>query len=565
MMLHCTALAALVSVTQALSTTTLTPPRVTATEQHVLGCVERVQRALDAAADAPQASTRTDPIDCADLATEKGRSRLVDELQTRHHAVVRLDDDGACRKLQEAAFKLLDDPERLQAVGGAAPVSEARPTEFVGVFGGDGPGTFLEVRYGQNNEALPSTVRSELPELGEARRAVGSLGRLLCVATLGLDSAARADDVACDAGGARHEASTTAHRLCGYEATNATVFGAHTDSSFFTLVPFAKAPGLEVLDPSLKAWVCPEEDAPSGAGHLVLVMAGEFLEVASHGRFAAAVHRVRGGPTKRVSTPLLVRADLCEAWDRLSSTSVWRALQKTTSTEARAELQMTGLQRKRYVAPVRTTEEARRFYGALFPGAQVLSASPLIVRLPRFASTAECDALLSLGASMKRSTIVDGGDQNSTAEHRTSRTKWLDDDAVPSSLSSRATAVAELPLINAERWQLASYGEACEYKLHVDTVPAFNDLAPGGRFSTLLLYLDEPEMGGTTDFPGLGLSVAPEKGTALYFRNVCEPCSDPFGLETHEQSAHAGAPVVRGAKNIATRWVHPVPYPDGVA
>jgi prolyl 4-hydroxylase len=72
-------------------------------------------------------------------------------------------------------------------------------------------------------------------------------------------------------------------------------------------------------------------------------------------------------------------------------------------------------------------------------------------------------------------------------------------------------------------------------------------------------------MGGTTDFPGLGLSVAPEKGTALYFRNVVEPCSEPFGLETHEKSAHAGAPVLRGAKNIATRWVHPVPYPDGVA
>ena len=51
----------------------------------------------------------------------------------------------------------------------------------------------------------------------------------------------------------------------------------------------------------------------------------------------------------------------------------------------------------------------------------------------------------------------------------------------------------------------------------------------------------------------------------MVFRNVREPVSDPFGLETHESSCHAGAPVVRGAKHIATRWVHPVPYPDGLS
>ena len=79
------------------------------------------------------------------------------------------------------------------------------------------------------------------------------------------------------------------------------------------------------------------------------------------------------------------------------------------------------------------------------------------------------------------------------------------------------------------------------------------------------MYLDEPEEGGTTDFPDLGLRIKPETGTALYFRNVREPVSDPFSLETHESSCHAGAPVLKGAKHIATRWVHPVPYPDGVS
>ena len=243
----------------------------------------------------------------------------------------------------------------------------------------------------------------------------------------------------------------------------------------------------------------------------------------------------------------------------MEASSVWRALQKNTGSEARVELVSSVNARKRYVAPVRTLAEAQSFYGMLCTGSEVLSLSPLVVKMPRFASHDECDTLLKLSDDAQRSTI---DNEQVTTSHRTSRTKWLDDDEVPSRLSERAAMVSELPMSNAERWQLAQYGENCEYKLHVDTVPEFNDLAPGGRFSTLLLYLDEPEEGGTTDFPDLGLRIKPETGTALYFRNVREPVSDPFSLETHESSCHAGAPVLKGAKHIATRWVHPVPYPD---
>ena len=559
--MHRCAALALLATAHALSATLKKPPRVVAaTEKQVIACVERVQSALDAAENAPRASASIDPIDVADLATAQGRERLAEDLQKRHHAILRVDDAGACQALQDAALSLTEDEARLQFIGGAAPVSKDRQTEFVGVFGGT-ENRFVEVRYGHSNEALPTTIQRELPELNQARRCLGSLARLLCVATLDQDSNL-ADDVACDSGGCRREASTTAHRLCAYAPSNVTAFGAHTDTSFFTLVPFARVPGLEVLDPSLQRWVCPEADTVSkGEGHLVLAMPGEFLEVASSGHFEASVHRVRGGSEKRVSTPLLVRADLREPWDGLEASSVWRALQKCTANEARAELCEANDARKRYVAPVRTLEEAQAFYGMLCTGSEVLSLSPLVVRLPGFASHDECDIMLKLSDDAQRSTI---DNEQVTTSHRTSRTKWLDDDEVPARLSQRAAVISELPPSNAERWQLAQYGENCEYKLHVDTVPEFNDLAPGGRFSTLLLYLDEPDEGGSTDFPDLGLRIKPETGTALYFRNVREPVSDPFGLETHESSCHAGAPVVRGAKHIATRWVHPVPYPDGL-
>ena len=80
-------------------------------------------------------------------------------------------------------------------------MSQDRQTEFVGVFAGT-TNRFVEVRYGHGNEALPRTIQQELPELNQARRCLGSLGRLLCVATLD-ERASLADDVACDSGGDR--------------------------------------------------------------------------------------------------------------------------------------------------------------------------------------------------------------------------------------------------------------------------------------------------------------------------------------------------------------------------
>ena len=219
------------------------------------------------------------------------------------------------------------------------------------------------------------------------------------------------------------------------------------------------------------------------------------------------------------------------------------------------------------VAPARSAEDAAAFYSRAIGGdAEVLSVDPLLVKLPGFATAAECDALLARGGDAWRaSTVVRDDDGAASTSYRTSRTAWLDGAAVPPGVAARARAVHELPDAHAEKWQLARYGAGDEYRLHTDTVPAFNDLAPGGRFATLLLYLDDVERGGATAFPEIGVAVTPERGTAIYFRNVREPLAGVFAMDTHPGSRHAGEPVDAGTKHIATRWVHPVPYPDGLS
>ena len=353
----------------------------------------------------------------------------------------------------------------------------------------------------------------------------------------------------------------------------AQVFGAHTDTTFFTLVPLAPVPGLEVFDPSLRAWVCPEAAEGVGAGD-VLVMPGELSEVASRGGLRAAVHRVVGSPHRRVSTPLLVRADRRATMGDEWSHDVWRALQERDGASAlaafRSDRPATRKPSRTYLAPTRTEGEARTFYSMVLGGdAEVLSVDPLVVRLPRFASPDECETLVALGEnSWDRSNVVTPGDQKVVDDRvRTSQTTWLDDGAAPclAALADVAAAVAELPLDHAEKWQLARYGPTEEYKLHTDTIDAFNDLLPGGRFATLLCYLDDDFGGGRTRFPDLGLDVEPKRGDAIFFRNVHTPLLDdePYAMRTHFDAAHAGEPVTRGTKHILTKWFHPVPYPDG--
>jgi hypothetical protein len=130
-------------------------------------------------------------------------------------------------------------------------------------------------------------------------------------------------------------------RLCSYsnikEDTPTEVFGAHTDSSFVTIVPVASVSGLEVYDEDAEQWYRPELKARSiweaereskgenkqalletiqvGSNEIqipwharyLVVMPGEFLQIVSRNEIAAAVHRVVASGPERISAPVLVR------------------------------------------------------------------------------------------------------------------------------------------------------------------------------------------------------------------------------------------------------------------
>jgi prolyl 4-hydroxylase len=185
--------------------------------------------------------------------------------------------------------------------------------------------------------------------------------------------------------------------------------------------------------------------------------------------------------------------------------------------------------------------------------------APRIIVVQDFLTPEECDELTKdINGKLKRSTVVnnDGGNEYEM-DARTSSGTFYHRGATPlvSVVEQRLADFARWPIDKGEGLQILYYDIGGEYRPHFDW---FDPATPGGkkhlekggqRVATQILYLSDVEAGGATTFPKLGLALRPKKGSLLFFTNlnaVGEP--DPMAL-------HGGAPVVRGTKLIATKWL----------
>ena len=191
---------------------------------------------------------------------------------------------------------------------------------------------------------------------------------------------------------------------------------------------------------------------------------------------------------------------------------------------------------------------------------KVLSWAPRVFLVENFLSAYECDYLIEKSKpELKRSTVVSLSDANGVVNpDRTSKGMFFQtrsSDPVLHEIEKRIAEFTMLPLENGEAIQVLNYGIGEEYKPHFDY---FDRSTPGGalcfnrggqRIATMIMYLADTEEGGETVFPRAGVKVQPVKGNAVLFYN-CTPegVEDPMTL-------HGGAPVLKGTKWIATKWI----------
>jgi prolyl 4-hydroxylase len=184
---------------------------------------------------------------------------------------------------------------------------------------------------------------------------------------------------------------------------------------------------------------------------------------------------------------------------------------------------------------------------------------PIVVTLARVLADEECERLIELATPrLQRSTMTDPRTgMNVAADSRTSDGMFFRPQENPfiARLEERFSGLMNCPIENGEGLQVLHYGPGGESRPHFDFLVPSNTAnsesisRSGQRLSTLIVYLNDVPEGGETVFPEIGFSVVPRRGDALYFEYTNSR------MQVDVSSAHGGAPVVRGEKWIATKWM----------
>jgi prolyl 4-hydroxylase len=177
-----------------------------------------------------------------------------------------------------------------------------------------------------------------------------------------------------------------------------------------------------------------------------------------------------------------------------------------------------------------------------------------IFKIPNFLSAEECEHIVKLTeAGSHRSMVAAENSGSSYHASRTSSTSVLSDaDSIVSAINKRMHDELGIEFGYSEPTQGQIYEVGQEFKHHHDFFSGnsfnYHCLHSGQRTWTFMIYLNDVEEGGETDFSELGLRFTPEKGTAVVWKN-----SSGKGTENYA-ALHAGMPVVKGKKVIITKW-----------
>lgn len=188
------------------------------------------------------------------------------------------------------------------------------------------------------------------------------------------------------------------------------------------------------------------------------------------------------------------------------------------------------------------------------PAGEQVSASPHVTLFRALFTPAECAYVAALAEPFFRPADVIDPATGRLIRHpvRTSDAATfplVDETPALHALNRRLAMASGTDATQGEPLQVLRYRPGQEYRPHVDAL----DRDDNQRLFTMLVWLDTDYEGGETFFLANGLKLRGETGDAILFRNAdADGRLDPHAL-------HAGLPVTRGTKLIASRWIRARP------
>lgn len=176
-----------------------------------------------------------------------------------------------------------------------------------------------------------------------------------------------------------------------------------------------------------------------------------------------------------------------------------------------------------------------------------------------FLSARECERIVArMDERATPSTLYKGTE---VADFRTSYTHHFDPcDALARNVKLRLADLLGIDPAHAEPLQGQRYGVGQQYRSHHDFFHVTSsywthEAVRGGQRSwTAMIFLNQPEEGGETDFPSLGFALRPRTGSLVIWNNM-----DRQG-RPNTATIHAACPVKRGVKHVITQWFRLEPY-----
>jgi prolyl 4-hydroxylase len=170
-----------------------------------------------------------------------------------------------------------------------------------------------------------------------------------------------------------------------------------------------------------------------------------------------------------------------------------------------------------------------------------------------FMSPEECAAMVALvDADLKPSQVFRSG---SDPEFRTSLTCNLPrSQELVLAVEQRMAGLLGIALEQSETLQGQRYTPGQQFKGHHDYFTGGKSYSAavaqegGQRTWTAMVFLNEPEVGGSTNFERAGVSVPPRTGTLLTWNNMGRD-----GLP-NSFTRHEGSRVEGGTKHVLTKW-----------
>ena len=188
---------------------------------------------------------------------------------------------------------------------------------------------------------------------------------------------------------------------------------------------------------------------------------------------------------------------------------------------------------------------------------ELLSSEPHVGMFRDFYSRAECEAVRRRAeGNIRSSPFTAGGRTKYFTSQRVSKRLHISEEQFElAAQSSKRISLATSWIVDQEpgasdEYNIINYGLGGQIEVHVDYWNTDNKRPGGARVATFLGYLTDLRQGGRTVFPGLGLAVSPERGSALFWLTV------DTAEDYDSRMYHMGCPVAGGNKWVFTKWIY---------